>query len=108
MVIVRFVDGKPSWNPVVTSKLPCVAQVRLLLEESLLPAMTMVPCNVALVNEVWGVLNLHDYTDRWSIYSNFKVGKTLLRYATTCLQMCLYHGHKCVDLCMAAVPETGI
>jgi hypothetical protein len=47
--------------------------VRLLTEECLLPAVTMIPCNVALVNDVWGILNLHDYTDRWSIYSAFRV-----------------------------------
>lgn len=50
-----------------------VVQVRLLTEEVLLPAMTMIPCNLALVNDVWGILNLHDYTDRWSIYSAFRV-----------------------------------
>jgi hypothetical protein len=48
--------------------------VKLLLSEVLLPALCMVPSNVGLVNDVWGVLHYLDYHERWAIYNAHKVG----------------------------------
>lgn len=58
------------------------AQVKLLLSEVLLPALCMVPSNVGLVNDVWGVLHYLDYHERWAIYNAHKVGLLLNRHGT--------------------------
>ncbi|KAK9917111.1 hypothetical protein WJX75_001006 [Coccomyxa subellipsoidea] len=49
-----------------------IALVKLLLSEVLLPALCMVPSNVGLVNDVWGVLHYLDYHERWAIYNAHK------------------------------------
>ncbi|BDA48856.1 THO complex subunit 2 [Coccomyxa sp. Obi] len=46
--------------------------VKLLLLEVLLPALCLVPANVGLVNDIWGVLDLIATTDRWLIYNRLK------------------------------------
>ena len=48
-------------------------QMEQLLIDCLLPAMSMVPALTALANEVWGAVNLLDCTDRWRIYTAWRV-----------------------------------
>lgn len=50
----------------------------MLLPEVLLPALCMVPANVGLVNDIWGVLDLIGTTQRWLIYNRLKVGPSLM------------------------------
>ena len=49
------------------------AQVRTLTVEVLLPALCLVPANAGLVADVWAVLGLHSYTDRWRMYAALRV-----------------------------------
>ena len=52
-------------------------QVKLLLVEVLLPALCLVPANVGLVTDIWGVLDLIGTTERWHIYNRLKVSSML-------------------------------
>ena len=53
----------------------CTVQMQMeqLLIDCLLPGMCMVPALTALANEIWGAVNLLDCTDRWRIYTAWKV-----------------------------------
>ena len=55
-------------------------QMEQLLIDCLLPGMSMVPALTALANEVWGAVNLLDCTDRWRIYTAWRVLPSHIAY----------------------------